>query len=796
MLYRQLTSPITFGITQNIVGVDGGAPIPNGTITVAPRGSVWFNGTTDYYTMPDSASLNFANADWTVGALVKFTRSTGALSSTQHICAIGNTGSTHNVQLFLAGQQLQGIIRTSGSASTTATGATFTINNTTFAAGWHIIGIRRTGTNYQVFSCPLNGVVTNGATQAITTPGVITPVTGTAGAVSFATRTDASTSRHFQGFISYGFKVDAAMSDADIQALAAGSDLVTDLAFSPSLYVKLDSAASTISDSGTTGTVATRSGTPQSRGGPDWSGRAIRVGNLNGRLDAVYGYVFQRASGGTSRTISFSGTYAGSPAGIEARVINSSGTGVTSWTRCATPSAGVWTVSLTVPQGGELALEVRDTVTTANFQRTQLPWGVGAVLLFTGESIADQQASGSAFADTASSDYSSSVFAHDRHQTAIWYARDPWTNGTTYTTGANPVYVIDLVDNSFWRLNTTHTAPASGTFATDRTNNPAQWTQVTLEALQVDTLNSGNGTVMHTVDRIRKYAGVPCMAVFGAKTGSKLASGDSAWGSPYTNTLTHGKLQAAIAVTETDYEAIYWVQGANDANDSSPPSAATYQAALEALIPQIRTYITGRTASTLPVIIPITGTNTAGTSAVDAGWRAVRNGTKAAIATITNALDGSEMYDLAHGDALHPSAAGYIRLGKRQAQALLNYLLPGTYTNPMTGASVVSATRNGGGTHINVVFTLNFGTTLQGLTGSTGLTGFRVLRSGVAQSITAAVVQSTNTIRLSGSFNAGDVVDYIDIQNPVITNNVYTNAPVIGDAAGVPVRAFTAGITV
>ena len=154
------------------------------------------------------------------------------------------------------------------------------------------------------------------------------------------------------------------------------------------------------------------------------------------------------------------------------------------------------------------------------------------------------------------------------------------------------------------------------------------------------------------------------------------------------------------------------------------------------------------------------------------------------------------MYDLAHADALHPSTAGYIRLAKRQAQAYLNYYLPGTYTNPMTGASVVSATRNSGGTFIDVVFTLNFGTTLQGLTGSTGLTGFRVLRSGTPQTITAAVVQATDTIRLSGSFNTGDVVDYIDIQNPVITNNVYTNASVIGDAAGVPVRAFTAGIIV
>lgn len=793
MLFRQLTSPITFNVTQSIVGVDGAAPLPNGSITVASRGSNFFNGTTDYYTMVDSASLDFPDSDWTVVELVKVTKNVGASSSTMHTLAIGNTGSTHNVQLFLNSAQVSGIVRTAGSASTTATGATLTASQNTFAAGWYIIGIRRTGTNYQVFSCPLNGSVTNGTSQAITTPGVITPAAGSAGAASFGTRTDASASRHFQGFISYAFKVNAALSDANIQALAAGSDPITDLGLSPSFYTRFDTAAATIADTSGNGNTATRAGTPQSRGGPGWSGRAIRVGTLNGRLDAVYGYVFQRASGGTSRTISFSGTYAGSPAGIEARVINSSGTGVTSWKRCATPSAGVWTVSLTVPQGGELALEVRDTVTTANFQRTQLPWGVGAVLLFTGESIADQQASGSAFADTASTDYSGSVFAHDRQQTSIIYMRDAWLNSNSYSLNG---LICDPTDNTLYRCASAHTSPASGTFAADRIANPSRWTQVDIGVFQIDTLNSGSGSVLHTVDRVRKYAGVPCMAVFGAKTGSKLASGTADWGSPYTSAVTHGKLQVAIATTESDYESIFWLQGANDANDSSPPSAATYQTALEGVIPRIRTYVTGRTAATLPVFIPKLGSNTLNDSPVDAGWRAVRNGTDAAIPNITNAYHGGEMYDLAHADALHPSTAGYVRLGKRQAQAYLNYYLPGTYTNPMTGAGVTSATRDVSGTFIDVLFTLNFGTTLQGLTGSTGLTGFRVLRSGTPQTITAAVVQSTNTIRLSGVFLSGDVVDYIDIQNPVITNNVYTNASVIGDAAGVLVKPFTAGITV
>jgi hypothetical protein len=734
----------------------------------------------DYYTIADAANLDYPNGDWTVFALIKYTKTSG----TQYIFNHGSTGGTQNIQLYLVSGVLTAQIRTSAGASTAVTGATLAASN---AGGWYVVGVRRTGTNYQVFSCLQDGAVSNGSAGAITTPAAITP----SGAAYIASRSDALAARLFTGHISYVAKVDAAVSDAQVNALAAGGNPSV---LSPSMYIRLDTAAATINDSGSGANVATRVGAPQSRGVAKWAGQPFTIDTSNGRIDAVYGYVFQRASGGTSRSISFSGTYTGSPAGIEARVINAAGTGVTSWTSCTTPSVGVWNVTLTVPQGGELALEVRDTVTTTNFARTQLPWGVGAVLLFSGESIADQQASGSAWTDTASTDYPASTFAPDRQKTAILYMRDAWLNSQSYT--INTSLVCDTVDNTLYRCATSHTSPVSGTFAADRAANPARWTQVNINTFQVDTLNGSSGGVMHVIDRVRKYAGVPCMAVFGAKTGAQLVGGaPNNWGT-YSDTVTHGKLKAAIANTENDYEAIYWLQGANDANASTPPSTAAYKAALEGVLPVIRGYITGRSAAALPIFVAPVGSNTAGTSAVDAGWRQVRNGTYLAVPNITNTYIIREMYDLPHGDALHPSAAGYVRLGKGEAQAYLNYYDAATYTNPTEGASVLSATKNGGGTYIDVVFTLNYGTTLQGLTADTGLTGFKVFRVGVSQSITAAVVQSTNTIRLSGVFLAGDTVDYIETQNPTVTNTPYTNATIIGDAEGVPLKPFTAAITV
>ena len=780
MLYRQLTSPLTFGITQNIVGVDGGAaPLPNGSITVAARGSVFFDGAkaTDHYTAADSASFDFPDSDWFLAGLIYYRRTTG----TQYIASIGAQGGTHNVQLYTNNNIVTAQVRSTGATTFTPTGGTLT-------TGWWVVGVQRNGTDVEIFTCPLSGAASFGAKVALTITGAITP----SGTHTFGTRSSFPSGQYYWNNISWLARGTGILSGSEIANLAAGQDIQTNLGKTLAWHHRYDTASATIVDSSGNGNTLTRQGTPRSRGGPRWSGVPFVVDTLAGKIDATYGYVFQRASGGTSRNITFSGTYNGSPAGIEARVINADGTANTAWKRCTTPSVGVWNVTLTVAQGGELALEVRDTVTTANIQRTLLPWGVGAVLLFTGESIADQQASGSGWTDTGSTDYSASTFTPDRQQSSIIYVRDAWGNSTSYT--ANTSLVCDGLDFTLWRCATTHTSAASGTFAADRTANPSRWTAVDVSAMQVDTINNTSGVAMHTVDRVRKYAGVPCMAVFGAKTGSQLVGGSPNNWATYSDTVTHGKLKAAIANTESDYEVIYWLQGANDANAASPPSAAAYQSALEAVIPQIRTYVTGRTSATLPVVIAKLGTNTVGNSAVDAGWRQVRNGQAQAIPNITNVLE-LEMYDLAHGDALHPSAAGYVRLGKRQAQAYLNYYLPGTYTNPMTGAGVTSATKNGGGTHIDVVFTLNYGTTLQGLTGSTGLTGFRVLRSGTPQTITAAVVQATNTIRLSGVFLSGDVVDYIDTQNPTITNNVFTNASVIGDAAGVPVRAFTAGIT-
>jgi hypothetical protein len=151
---------------------------------------------------------------------------------------------------------------------------------------------------------------------------------------------------------------------------------------------------------------------------------------------------------------------------------------------------------------------------------------------------------------------------------------------------------------------------------------------------------------------------------------------------------------------------------------------------------------------------------------------------------------------VSHGDAYHPDTAGFIRIAKRQAQAVLNVLLPSTYTTGMKGASPVSATFSG--SDITITFTLHHGTTLQGLTGATSLTGFVVKNaSGVIQTITATAIPTPTTVVLTMATlpATGWTVDYIPNQYVDPANLLYTNASVIGDTVGVPARPWTGAMT-
>lgn len=670
-MQRNIQRPIATSVTRPVLLNSGSTilpPLPNGSSTVVARGSNYFNGTTDYYAVTDAANLDYANADWAVCALVKITRLHASL--TQHIFNHGNTGAAQNARLYLANGVLTGIHR-NATASITATGATLTADNVN---GWFIVGMRRNGTNLEVFSAPVGGTVTVGTPVAINTPAAVTP----SGNFFIGCRWDQAANNFLNNHLSYLFKLDGTLSNADINNLAAGQDIITNLAKSPSLYAKFDTSAATITDSGTGANVITRFGTPQARGCYAFTGLPVAINTSTHGVDTVYARVFQRAAGTTSKTLTFTGTYTGSPAGIEARVISSTGAQVVAWTRATTPTAGTWSVTLpNVPQGGQYALEVRHTNNVANIQRTQLPWGVGIIFVSAGESLEDQRSVGAS-----------------------------GTAGTDFTANSEMI--------SAWQQ-------SSGTYKSLRDASPAS-------------------VVVHSLARLSLALGIPVAHYNGATSGTTLLpNSGNTWS--VAGAAVHTAFASALANAGGDAEAISVRLGSNDSNNALQRTEAEWAAQFPTMVSLLRVNFT-RTAAQLPVFASETARNDAISSANDNNFRAVRNAQQATIPNVTNCFTQGASHSLTHDDDLHPSGSvsGYWRFEKMFAQAVLNYLDNVTYSTGLRGAEPTGAVING--STIDISYTLNNGSTLQGLTGATGLTGFIVY--GAAVSMTA--VETTLTV--------------------------------------------------
>ena len=279
-------------------------PPANGSATTASRGSTFFDGVDDKYTGVDSDDYDFPDADWFAVSLIYYKKTGGS----PHIISIGNTGGLNTVQLYLNSTGVpQSYVRgSSGGAinAPTATGIT---------EGWNVVGVQRNAGSIETFFCPLNGSSTFATGVAYSGGAIQIP---SSSSIAFGARSIISDSRWFQGHISYVATGTGVLSAADVEALAAGDDINDDLSKSLNLYFRFDEASSTITDT-INSNVITRVSTPLSRGAPKWTGLPFEIDTLDGRLDDCYGYVFQRGYNATTRTITFSGTYNGAPAGIE-----------------------------------------------------------------------------------------------------------------------------------------------------------------------------------------------------------------------------------------------------------------------------------------------------------------------------------------------------------------------------------------------------------------------------------------------------------------------------------------------
>jgi hypothetical protein len=346
--------------------------LPNGTITKTSLGSVWFDGVDDSYSYADSASFDFPDGDWFLAALIQVEVS----ALTQYIASIGTQGGPNNVQLYMVSGVINVQVR--GPASNTGV---YLGTATLTAPGWYVVGLQRNAGTIEVFTAPLSGTIT----KTTTTSTAWSPFSGItpSGTHQCGIRSSSPTGTQFKSNIAYLVKGAGTLSDADVNNLASLT-LPTALGKSLSFYTEFDEALPTIPDLTGNGNTATRVSNPMTRGGPDLAGQAVRI---NGVSNRAWGRVYQRASGGNSRAITFTGTYAGSPTSLQARIIGLNDVEVVTWANCIATGVGTWSITITVPQGlSYYILEVRHTNDITQFAKTFYPFGVGEVILGIGQS--------------------------------------------------------------------------------------------------------------------------------------------------------------------------------------------------------------------------------------------------------------------------------------------------------------------------------------------------------------------------------------------------------------------------
>jgi hypothetical protein len=364
-----------------------GAPLPNGTVTVAAQTSAYFDGETGRYTLPRTAQWTLPNSNWYVAFWMKVDYQQ---SGARYILDNASSGNgmfriyTETGRPW-ANFQIAGSNKLMNSTGSIVSGAN--------AGLWRLVVLQRDGSNYVIKGCPQgSSTVTTFFTLAHTDT-ASQNLAGTT--LHVGSRFDQNASAFFQQYIGWFAKGDGvALSDAQIISLAAGTELST-LGVDIKAYYKVNGDA-TLTDLSGNNNTATRVGGVYPRGVLAFSGQPFTI---NGNDNTVRGFVYQRAAGTTSKTITFTGTYNGAPGGIEARICSGQGTQVIPWARCISPSVGNWSVNfVNVPQGSNYYLEVRDTANTANIARSIWHFGVGIVYFWIGQSNATLMTSGNSSA--------------------------------------------------------------------------------------------------------------------------------------------------------------------------------------------------------------------------------------------------------------------------------------------------------------------------------------------------------------------------------------------------------------
>jgi VCBS repeat-containing protein len=400
--------------------------------------------------------------------------------------------------------------------------------------------------------------------------------------------------------------------------------------------------------------------------------------------------VFQRDIGGTSKSITISGTYANMDwSRVEARILKyGTNTVVVDWTTIdTTPGGGTFSGNLTVPQGGWYNVEVRALDSggiVLGSSRGINKWGVGMIILCIGQS--NMSGHGEKPFTVANSDLA-----------------------VTYSNAGVWEHLADPYDDD---------SPAG---AVDNDNTTAAGSMI--PALANSLLQTFN---------------FPIAFVPSAKDGTNLYS---QWS--YRNPSNHYDTSTLYGQSITKarsvggVELIIMHQGEADTN--AHRTEAQYEADFATLISHYREDL----YTTIPIFICQLGTITLGTNTrTDVDVQAVRNA-QHDLDNGVNIFMAATAMDQPRLDAVHYTTQGLNAIGGRVAQAIKYYFGVASYYR---GPAITSATFAGNRSTIDVYIAHRGG---NDFTPTSGITGFSVLSHGASVSITSAQRNDSDTVRLT-----------------------------------------------
>jgi hypothetical protein len=230
-------------------------------------------------TFADSASFDMPDAAWTLGFMTRVSDNSGTAGN--YVFSTGNYQAAQSLN-FLFWEASSSNPNSVACAFAGSDGTTYNVISTATASGatsalfdgtWRLWIVERTkpnssATTFNIYQIPVKGTRSLVHTQTANSLTTILPPGGASGVPTLAARALSPGSRYLAGDMHLAFQMDGLLTQAEMENLAAGVDLMTGLSKTPKWYVKLQGTATSISDLSGNGNTGTLSGTVTEVAGP------------------------------------------------------------------------------------------------------------------------------------------------------------------------------------------------------------------------------------------------------------------------------------------------------------------------------------------------------------------------------------------------------------------------------------------------------------------------------------------------------------------------------------------------